>query len=399
MKIAFDGQLLLEEKKTGIAWNAHHLILELAKDSENECVIQCFTLCAAPETLDRLRVYQSAGCTVECNRRWKASWYKLLWMMVPIPYRFFFRSETDIAQFFNFTVPPGAKGKKVVFIHDMAYKSCPQTVSRKTRLWLELSMKKSCRHAGHIVTVSAFSKKEISRYLHIPAKDITVVPNAVDHTVFHPGYSEGQIQQVLDKYGVEKEYLLYLGTIEPRKNLERLIGAYSRLLREKKQLPQLVLAGKKGWLCDGIYQSVRNLHLENRILFTGYIEQADSPLLMCGAKVFIFPSLYEGFGMPPLEAMACGTPVIVSNTSALPEVVKDAGIAVDPESEEELSEAVKRLLEDHKYRESLSRLGIERAKKYTWANTAKMLMDVYKNVCRDQPEEGNQMQVLKNDNR
>ncbi len=380
MKIAFDGQLLLDGYKTGIAWNAHHLILELAKYPENECVIQCFTRCCTREQMRRLQVYRAAGCRVECSRRWKAAWYKLAWLLVPLPRQFFFRWEADIVQFFNFSVPPGAKGKRVVFIHDMAYKSCPHTVDRKTRIWLELCMKKTCRHADHIVTVSAFSKREIIRYLHVPQDKVTVVPNAVDHAVYHAGYKESEIQNVLQKYHIEKEYLLYLGTIEPRKNLERLIGAYHRLYQEKKDLPQLVLAGKKGWLCDGIYKKVQDLHLGQKVVFTGYIDPQDSPVLLCGAKIFLFPSLYEGFGMPPLEAMACGTPVIVSNTTALPEVVGDAGIAVDPGSEQDLCKAVKKLLEDPVCLDRLGRMATERAKQFTWANAAKMLMDVYRKV-------------------
>lgn len=380
MKIAFNGQLLLEKNKTGIAWNAHHLILELAKYPENECIIQCFTCGCAKKQLDMLEVYRSVGCRVEYNRKFKNNWYKLLRMIFPVPYQLFFRAKTDITQFFNFAVPPGAGGKRVVIVHDMAYQSCPDTVSLKTRIWLELSMKSSCRHADHIVTVSEFSKREIMKYLHMPEEKITVVPNAVDHTVYRPDYTNQQIQKILDKYKIEPEYFLYLGTIEPRKNLERLIGAYKRLLQEKKNVPQLVLAGQRGWLCDSIYEKVRSLHLEGRILFTGYVEAEDSPLLMCGAKVFLFPSLYEGFGMPPLEAMACATPVIVSNTTALPEVVSGAGVTVDPENESEIYKAMKRLLEDEKYRKQLTKLGLERAGKYTWVHSADKLMDVYRKL-------------------
>lgn len=380
MKIAFNGQLLLEEKKTGIAWNAHYLIKELLKYPENECVIQCFTRGCTAEQLRMLKIYRSLGCHVEYSNRFKSIWYKLLWIVFPVPYRFFFRTKTDVTQFFNFAVPPGARGKRVTIVHDMAYKSCPHTVEKKTRLWLKLSMKRSCKNADHIVTVSAFSKKEIIRNLHIPPEKISVIPNAVDHTIYHPGYREEQIQRALAKYKIEREYLLYIGTIEPRKNLERLIGAYGRLFCEKKDLPQLVLAGKRGWLCDSIYEKVHKLHLEDRILFTGYVETEDKPLLMCGAKIFVFPSLYEGFGLPPLEAMACGTPVIVSNTAALPEVVGNAGLAVDPESESAIYKAMKHMLEDEGYRKQLGRFGLERAGKYTWAHSAGMLMDVYRKI-------------------
>ena len=183
---------------------------------------------------------------------------------------------------------------------------------------------------------------------------------------------------VKDKYGIEKDYFLYIGTIEPRKNLERLILAYAKLQKEKKYVPQLVLAGAKGWRCKNIYEKVQRLNLRNRILFPGYVDQEDSPLLMCGAVAFVFPSLYEGFGMPPLEAMACGTPVIVSAVTALPEVVKDAGILVDPRSVKEICTAMKELLENEAYRKELGLLGMRRAQKYTWQKSAEMLMEIYR---------------------
>jgi glycosyltransferase involved in cell wall biosynthesis len=382
MKIAFNGQLLLEQNKTGIAWNAHHLILELAKYPENECTIQCFSCGCMGKQLSRLLEYQRLGCKIECCGWFKNAWYKLLWVVLPVPYRFFFQTKTDITQFFNFAVPPGVRGRKITVIHDMAYKSCPETVRKKTRIWLELSMKKSCRHADHIVTVSKFSKKEIVKYLHVPKEKITVVPNAVDHTVYRPDYTEQQIQKVLDKYKIERTYFLYLGTIEPRKNLEMLLLAYEKLYRRQQNVPQLVLAGGKGWLCRSIYEKAHGMKLGNRIVFTGYVTQEDSPLLMCAARAFVYPSLYEGFGMPPLEAMACGTPVIVSNASSLPEVVGDAGILVNAKSADDICAAMRRVLEDHAYRESLRARGIERAKKYSWKRSAGILMQVYRNVCK-----------------
>lgn len=379
MEIAFDGQLLLKgEQKTGIAWNAHNLILELAKYPENQCIIQCFH----SRSLERLDRYRKAGCRAVCCRRFSHTAYKLLWLVFPVPYRFFFRTRPDITQFFNFTVPPGVYGRRVVFVHDMAYRSCPRTVSRKVRLWLKMSLKKSCRHADHIVTVSEFSKREIIKYLQIPQKQVSVIPNAVDHGIYHAGYTKRQIQKALDKYGICQEYFLYLGTIEPRKNLERLIGAYERLCRENTHAPLLVLAGARGWLCDGIYKKARNSPVRDKILFTGYVEQEDSPVLMCGAKAFVFPSLYEGFGMPPLEAMACGTPVIASNTTALPEVVKDAGILADPQSEEEICQAMEMLLYDEAAAQKYRMRGLQRAGEYTWERSARMLMDVYQGLCK-----------------
>lgn len=164
----------------------------------------------------------------------------------------------------------------------------------------------------------------------------------MNHEEFHTDYSTEQIQEAIKKYHINEKYFLYLGTIEPRKNLERLIKAYVKLVSRHKDVPQLVLAGGNGWYYDDIFQMIDTCHLKEQVVFTGYVDQKDSPLLMSGAMAFVFPSLYEGFGMPPLEAMACGTPVITSKTSSLPEVVGDAGILVDPENVDEICEAMEK---------------------------------------------------------
>lgn len=378
MKIAFDGQLFLKGNKTGIAWNAHNLILELAKYPENECVIQCFTLGYSAKQLGRLEEYKRVGCRVECCSWFKDTWYKWIQIIFPVPYCLFFHTKADITQFFNFTVPPGVKGKRITIVHDMAYKSCPKTVRRKTRIWLEISMKKTCRRADHFLTVSEFSKREMIRTLKIPKEKITVVPNAVDHDVYRPDYTKEQIQKVRNKYQIEQDYFLYLGTIEPRKNLNRLLDAYEKLCRTKEHVPQLVLAGGKGWLCADIYKKARKMNLGNKVIFIGYVEQADSPVLMCGASAFVFPSLYEGFGMPPLEAMACGTPVILSDTTSLPEVAGNAGIFVNPANIDDLYRAMRTVLEEHKNRDRVRMLGIQKASGYTWRISAEILMELYR---------------------
>lgn len=381
MKIAFDGQLFLKGNKTGIAWNAHNLILELSKYPENECVIQCFSHGYSKEQLHQLDEYKKAGCQIEYCTWFSQVMYKLLWNFIPIPYSLFFKAKPDITQFFNFVIPPGVKGKRITIVHDMAYMACPQTVRKKTRDWLRLSMKGTCKRADHIITVSEFSKKEIVKYLQVPSEKITVVPNAVDHSLYHTNYSQEQVEQVLKKYHICGEYFLYLGTIEPRKNISRLISAYADLYQERKQVPLLVLAGGKGWYYDEIYELVGRYHLSEQVIFTGYVDQEDCPLLMTGALTFVFPSLYEGFGMPPLEAMACGTPVITSNTTSLPEVVGNCGILVDPENEKEICHAMRIMLDDEEYRKKLGMKGIQRAARYTWRKSAGILMDVYRKEC------------------
>ncbi len=235
MKLVFHGQMLNHTNKTGIAWAAHNLILELAKYPENECVIQTFSFLSKKKITDHLKIYEDAGCRIESCRWFSYAGYKILWLLFPIPYRMFFRTKPDVTQFFDFTAPPGVQGPCVTFIHDMAYRACPQTVRLKTKLWLHASLKHTCRHADHIIAVSEFGKKEIVNYLKVQKERISVVPNAVDHTVYHTDYTQTQIWRALKKYGITQSYFLYLGTIEPRKNLEILMDAYALFVRKNER--------------------------------------------------------------------------------------------------------------------------------------------------------------------
>ncbi len=208
MKIAFFGQLLCETQKTGIAWSAHNLILELVKMPEFECNLQYFSFPGREEKRQKLQAYQDAGCRLEPCGWFHFVLYKLLCGMFPVPYRMFFRSDQQITQCFNFTAPFRANGKCLTVIHDMAYLACPQTVRWKTRVWLRASMKRSCKYADHIITVSEFSKQEIIRYLHVAPERITVVPNAADHRRYHPHYTKEQIRLAADTYGINGRYFL-----------------------------------------------------------------------------------------------------------------------------------------------------------------------------------------------
>ena len=247
-------------------------------------------------------------------------------------------------------------------------------------------MKIYCQRADVILTVSEFSRQEIHHYLGIPLEKIHVVYNGVDPEQYHPDYREGRIQEVKAKYNIPGSYILYLGTLEPRKNIETLIRAYQRLLtagpsrfgQPPSAFPKLVLAGKKGWLYDSIFQLVKEFHLENQVIFTGYVDESDAAPLLCGARMFVFPSLYEGFGIPPLEAMACGTPVIVSDCASLPEVVGDAGLLVPPTDIEKLAESMNRLLKDDQLHAALREVGLKRAGQFTWKASAKKLVQIYR---------------------
>lgn len=380
MKIAFESQLFLKGNKTGIAWCADNIIKELA--SMEECFCNYFSMKYNKHQLGQVRKYQQYGVQMQECKWFHDVLYKLVWPFTLLPYSCFFSKEVDITQFFNYIVPPGVKGKRVVIVHDMAYKVCPETVRLKTKRWLQLTLKGSCKRADAIVTDSESSKKDIVRYLNVSPDKITVMPSGVDLRYFHNKYSDEEILKIKKKYHIRDEYFLYLGTLEPRKNIPNLLRAYKKLLDIdlKGVIPQLVIAGGKGWLFDSIFETVKELNIEGNVLFTGYMEADEVPKIMCGAVAFVFPSIYEGFGIPPLEAMACGTPVITSNLSSLPEVVGDAGILVDPTSVDEICCAMKRIVTDEGLRHDLIEKGLARAQRYTWKNSAEILYSLYKRL-------------------
>lgn len=384
MRVAFDAQLLFEKEKTGIGRNAKSLIDCIAEFPDVECILNCFFVRDRKQAAVLLKEYREKGCYIRQNRFVPARIYNHLERIFPIPYAFVFGKEAGITQFFNYTVPFGVAGKRVAMVHDMAFWVCPDTVEKKTLRWLKRNIRRYCRRADVVVTVSEFSRQEIHQYLGIPLEKIEVVHNGVDHLNYHPGYSQMQIETVKKKYGIEGDYLLYLGTLEPRKNLVILVEAY-RLLREcLPDTPKLVLAGKRGWMYEGIFEKVADCGLEKEVLFPGYLSETDVPLLLCGAKVFVFPSLYEGFGIPPLEAMACGTPVVVSDAASLPEVVGDAGLLAPPEDAGKLEKQIERLLVDDILRENCIRAGLSRAREFTWEKSAEKLVGIYRKLDRKQ---------------
>lgn len=373
MKISFDAQLLLKPYLTGIGRYAENVLKHLEQQND-KLELNVFVRKGEKAFLPVLKKYEECGYSIRKSFICSGTIYKLITMIFPLPYCMFFGRDSDVTVFFNYIVPPGVKGKRIVFLHDMAYKVYPETIRVKTKIWLNLNIWRSKKRADKFITISEFSKREIVKYLHINPDDIEVVYAGVDFDVYHPNYARECVEDVKQKYGIKGDYLMYLGTLEPRKNIGGLLKAYGRMKQclAGKQ-PKLVLAGKKGWMYQEIYVLIDTLCLKEDIVFTGYITEEESALLLNGALAFVFPSLYEGFGLPPLEAMACGTPVIVSKTASMPEVVGDAGLLVDPNSEEELCETMLALIQDRECADDLRKKGIQRAGYFTWENSSKNL--------------------------
>ncbi len=380
VKVAFDGQLFLKGNKTGIGWCADNLVKGIAETEQYECQLNYFSRGYSEEELKLLNEYENCGIRLNSCTRLTDVWYKLIWPFIKVPYCWFFRGDCQITHFFNYVIPPGVRGKKVTIVYDMAYLACPETVSRKTRWWLKLTLKQSCKRADAIITISEFSKRELIKYLNVPEEKIHVMYLGVDFELYHPNYSDEQVESVRKKYGIEPDYFLYLGTIEPRKNLVRLLKAYGKLAKQMPNIPQLVLAGGKGWLSDEIYLTAEKLNLGKKILFTGYVDKQEAPILMKGAYAFLFPSIYEGFGMPVVEAMACGTPVITADSTSLKEIAEGAAFLVESESIESIYAGIKKITIDSVLRDKLIELGLERASTFSWKKATNIVDQVYKGL-------------------
>lgn len=386
MRIAFDVGPLLNGNKTGIGFYEHEIVTELIqKKKQDKFYFQFFAFRNKENKKKMLEKYISDNVEIDACEWFPGVLYRILMSFLYFPYHLFFKKNPDITHFVNFCIPPGVKGKKVVTIHDMTFKVYPETMRNKTKILLQLNIKKSIKRADKIIADSEFTKSEIQKYYNIETDKIAVVPCGIDFNVFHPDYMIDEIEQTKQKYEIQGKYFLYLGTLEPRKNLKRLILAFAMFCKKQKQenCPNLVLAGGKGWKYEEIFLAAKECGVEHKIKFIGYVPDEDVPRLMSGADVFCFPSLYEGFGMPPLEAMACGVPVLTSNCSSLAEVVGDAAITVDPNSVEAIAGGMQRLWENPELGAQLREKGLKQAQKYSWENAAEKLYDVYEELCRE----------------
>jgi glycosyltransferase involved in cell wall biosynthesis len=224
-----------------------------------------------------------------------------------------------------------------------------------------------------IITVSQHSKMDIVQKWGIPDDKIKVIPNGVSKR-FYPVESLELISKVKNKYGVKKDYILYVGNFKPHKNVSLLVKAFAQLPPSLRRHYQLVLAGTFDEYSTQLNAITADLHLKGKVVFTGAVYEEDLPVLYSGAMIFVFPSLYEGFGLPPLEAMSCGTPVICSNVTSLPEVVGDSGVLADPRESRNFADAMELLLTDHKLRDKLYYRGLQRAKEFSLERSAKKLL-------------------------
>lgn len=270
-------------------------------------------------------------------------------------------------------VPLACPVPSVVTIHDLAFIRFPQTFRSYNRTYLDLATRATVRRAARILAVSEHTKREVVGLLGVPPERVIVTPNAA-RSHFRPP-DAAALAAFRARHRLPAQFVLYVGTLEPRKNLTTLLDAYAQVARES-QVPLLV-GGGKGWLYGPVFERLEALGLRDRVHFVGYLEEEELPLWYAAARLFVFPSLYEGFGMPPLEAMSCGTPVVTSDSSSLPEVVGDAGVMVPPTATDALAAAILRLLRDDALHAELRERGLKRAQQFAWRTTAERTRAAY----------------------
>ena len=304
-----------------------------------------------------------------------------LWHRLDIPQprvELFTGGPLDLLHATDFVLPPSKARRKLVTVHDLAFLFYPDAAMPSLHHYLNVVVPRSVRRADALVADSQHTAQDLNEQWQVPLERITVVQGAVDHAHFRPVHDPQQLAKVRQRYGLgERPYILALSRLEPRKNFVRLIEAFASA-RDEAQLPhRLVIGGRKGWLYESIFARVQELGLAEDILFPGFIAEADLPALYSGAAFFAYPSLYEGFGLPIVEAMACGTPVLTSDNSCLPEAGGPGAIYVRAEDVNSIAEGIARLATDAALAAQLSAAGQEHAAYFTWERSAQQLLSAY----------------------
>jgi glycosyltransferase involved in cell wall biosynthesis len=291
----------------------------------------------------------------------------------------------DIYHSFFHALPPKDKTSNItrlITIHDMIPLLQPNSFDNSISQYFPKIINSIDRDQDWVICVSESTKNDFCNIAKMPSERVFVTPLAASNN-FYMQTDVDKIQSVRKKYGIPNgKYILALSTLEPRKNTAHLIKCFYQMIEEEKiNDVYLVLVGSQGWLYDNIFQTAESKpNLRERVIFTGYLPENELSSIYSGASFFVYPSLYEGFGLPPLEAMQCGTPVIASNTSSLPEVVGDAGILIEPKSEDQLCQAMLHLLTNSTEREKLSKKGLERSQLFSWSQCASDTINIYKKI-------------------
>ncbi len=315
-------------------------------------------------------------------------WLARVWhrLHVPLPIEMLTGAQ-DLFHATDFVLPPTSRHTRTLLtVHDLSFVRDPDSASPALRRYLNDVVPRSVSRAHHILADSTATKEDLIKLYNTSQEKITVLYSGVDSR-FSPDKQRGEEERIRRRYKLgHQPFILSLGALHPRKNYSRLITAFAKIADVSRRLDgrpiihNLVIVGKKGWLFDNIKADAARLGVRTRVIFPGYADDEDLPALYRAADLFVFPSLYEGFGLPPLEAMACGTPVVTSNVSSLPEVVGDSALTVDPTDVYALANAMSRALQDTELCKQMAESGLARAADFTWLRAARQLREVYQQV-------------------
>lgn len=363
LKIAIDIREAGAEK-TGKGWYTYNLVLELLKlDAKNE-----YILYTDAEKNPYGKFKNATLRTVQGkSHRWHLNVLKDLKTVKP---DLFFAPTSYI-------IPALAPKwlKVIITVHDLVAFLFPGTHNAKAVLIERLTLKRAVKKASHIFVVSENTRKDLLKRFKYPAARVHLVPCAPSDFYREPAKPE-DLAKFREKLGLPEQFILAVGTLEPRKNFGTLIKSFV-LIKSKLPDSKLVIVGKKGWKYKHIEDRLKEFKLEKDVIFPGYLEAEDLKKIYALATVFVFPSLYEGFGIPPLEAMASGCPVVSSNVASLPEVVGDAGILIDPKNARKIADSVVSLIENDQIRNMLIERGLRRAEKFSWRASAEAALKVF----------------------
>lgn len=370
MRIGLDG-IPLATPRTGVG----HYTFELARHLALAAPDHKFQL-VSPFTFDPPIDDAGLPSNLKAIRPQVGAWRRR-WFAIGLPL-YLRQAAIDLFHGTNYDVPLWSKRPAVLTIHDLSLLLYGSThegrLARRGRYRIPIM----ARRAAAIITPSQAVKAEVSRYLKINSSKLFVVPEAA-RSFFKPVPS-AESDAVRRRFKIDGNFILYVGTIEPRKNLITLLQAFEEILRHTERKPQLVIAGKVGWLTDKLFTRAGQSDAADRLVFTGYVADEELRALYSAATLFVYPSVYEGFGLPVLEAMACGAPVITSDIPSLSETAGKAARLVSPHDPQALARNVVELLENESERQYLSQAGIQQAQQFSWEKAARSTLDVYAEV-------------------
>ena len=380
-KIYIDAQPFFK-KRTGIVWYTYNTVLETLKAAPDDMSIYGVVY----DFLGRLNAeaaLKEAGFKKTISRKFvPPRLYKLIWAYIKIRFDKHFK-DGDIYHFYNYVIPPIGKDKKVIInVYDMVYKKFPETMMASNLYLLNRDLRRSIKRADHIITISESAKGDIQEYFSVDESKISVLLPGIDLGFFNQGRNIGEhkAKEIKEKYNLPPKYLLYLGTIEPRKNIKTIYDAYAALPQETKEEYMLVMAGGTGWKSHEIQEYPKKLGIESSVRHIGYVDEEDKPFIYGMAEVFLFPSLYEGFGMPVSEALASGTPVITSDNSSLPEAGGEGASYINCMDSEAMAQEITRYITDERYKKQKLELGAKHVQKLSWKENGLKTLEIYKGL-------------------